>query len=161
MSSAPATEDPEPEPKREPEPTEEAEPTEVPETIEETTTLAPDIDEWSNGPLAEPAPQFVPMPEPSEESIATPAGPSQADIEYVRAERAYLEDQILQSDAYIARKTAALETSQYHLAVAEDYGDTLRARELRAEIKTLEADINTERLYGDMLRAELQALPDW
>ncbi|WP_182174509.1 hypothetical protein [Flaviflexus equikiangi] len=66
----------------------------------------------------------------TEDPIVAPTDPSQADIDDAIAERDYLGDQILQSDVYIARMTSALEMSQYHLA--EDYGGTLRGRELRA-----------------------------
>ena len=108
-------------------------------------------------PSASPEPEPAPMPEPEPE----PTGPSQEDIEWVQAERAYLQDQIMHSDARIVVMQADLEVKQFHLRVAESYNDELRARTLRGEIATLEAEINSERLYGDTLRAELANLPDW
>lgn len=118
-------------------------------------------------PLPPPAPAPVPAPAPANSPAPAPVptpdptGPSQWEIESVRAQRAYLNDQILHSDARVAELNSDLGDARYFLTVAENYNDIPRARELRAEIASLEADINSEILYGDTLRAELAALPNW
>ena len=109
----------------------------------------------------DPNPVQTPVKPQPKKTKPSPTGPSQAEIDSVRAERAYLQDQIQQSDAQISRLNSDLDTKKYQLRVAEKYNDTLRANQLRAEIQSIEADINSERRYGNKLRADLNKLPNW
>lgn len=126
-----------------------------PTQAEETTPTNQEPRSYQYEPV-ETAPQA-----PESTTPAKKPGPTPEEIASVRADRAYFEDQIMQSDARLSQATAHLQTRQYHLSVAELYNDEPRAVIIRADIQSIEADINSERRFGDTLRADLNKLPKW
>lgn len=94
-----------------------------------------------------------------EEPLET--GPTQADIDYVHSQRAYLQNQINLSEAQINEYYADIELQEYWLMIATEYDDTTRATQIQSEISTIQAWAGDEQYYLDMLYADLNTLPDW